>query len=155
MANILGYDGWNKLNESYISGISDAEIIAATLVGEAGGESSKGMKAIKNVLDNRAKRRSSSAAGEALRPKQFSMWNKATTNVKTKDDYNLESVKSVIDQYKSHAKWPTALAYAKQVLSDITNGATLYYAHNKIDPPYWTDDWKQTVVIGNHTFGKH
>ena len=41
---------------------------------------------------------------------------------------------------------------SKQV-KDTTKGANMYYAHNKIKPPYWTKDWTKTVVIGNHTFG--
>ena len=37
----------NILIETYVPGISDTDIVAATIIGEAGGESFKGMQAIK------------------------------------------------------------------------------------------------------------
>ena len=64
------------LKESYVTGVSDTDIIAATIIGEAGGESYEGMQAVKNVLQNRAVKKGTIIAREALRPKQFSMWNK-------------------------------------------------------------------------------
>lgn len=143
-----------KTKPSYIKGVDDNEIIAATIIGEAGGEGNDGMIAIKNVLDNRAKKKGTTAAGEALRPKQFSMWNKATSGVSTKDDFDSEKIQSVIDQYKGHSKWGMALRIARGNYDDLTKGANMYYAHKKIKPPYWTKDWEQTAVIGNHTFGK-
>jgi spore germination cell wall hydrolase CwlJ-like protein len=153
--SILNYNDWS-LNESssYLSGVSDIEVIAATLIGEAGGEGDKGMQAIKNVLDNRASKKGTTSAGEALRPKQFSMWNRASANVSVRSDFDSELINSIIKGYKSHEKWSKAVDLASGILSDITKDATLYYAHNKIKPPYWTKNWKQTAIIGNHTFGK-
>ncbi len=152
--SILNYNDWSLIESSYISNVDDAEVVAATLIGEAGGELGSGMKAIKNVLDNRASKKGTSPAGEALRPKQFSMWNSATSGVSRKSDFNKDKINSIIKKYKSHDKWDNALSIAKKEISDITKGATLYYAHNKIKPPYWTKKWTKTVVIGNHTFGK-
>lgn len=150
---INGYSKWLYENSSYIPEVSDIEIVAATIIGEAGGEPKNGMIAIKNVLDNRAKKKGTSAAGEAIRPKQFSMWNSATKGVSTKSDFKTASLQSVIDSYKTHKNWNTALSIAKTKHSDLTKGANMYYAHNKIKPPYWTKGWTKTVVIGNHTFG--
>lgn len=140
--------------DSYIEGVDDSEIIASTIIGEAGGEGNKGMIAIKNVLDNRAKKKGTSAAGEALRPKQFSMWNSATSGVSTRDDFDPKKIQSIIDQNKTHSKWSMALKIARGSYTDITKGANMYYAHKKINPPYWTKDWEETAIIGNHTFGK-
>ena len=148
------------LNESYISGILDTDIVAATIIGEAGGESYEGMQAIKNVLQNRANNKGTTLAGEALRPKQFSMWNKATAGVNVADDFNKQGrpkkIQAIIDMYKKHSKWSTAVALAKKKIKDITGGATMYYASGgpqKISPPYWAKNWKDSVIIGNHTFG--
>ena len=150
------------LNETYVSNISDTDIVAATIVGEAGGESYEGMQAIKNVLQNRANKRGTSLAGEALRPKQFSMWNKATAGVSVAADFNEKSrvakIQSIIDMYKKHSKWTIAESIAKKNVKDITGGSTMYYASGgsqKISPPYWAKDWKDSdsVTIGNHTFG--
>ena len=169
---ILNYNDWN-LNESvaYISGVSNLEIVAATLIGEAGGEIKDGMKAVKNVLVNREKKRGKGVAAEALRPKQFSMWNSATCTpvavpaknydkgegYDTAAEFNISKIKAIIASNKSHAKWSTALALAKTTIPDITKGATLYYAArgtNKVSPPGWTSRWTPTVKIGNHDFGK-
>lgn len=144
------------LNESYLSGIDDNEIVAATLIGEAGGEGTEGMKAVYSVLNNRAKNKSTSTAGEALRPSQFSMWNSATKNVSTKKDFNKKNILSIIKDYKTHSKWNEALTISKSSIKDPTKGATHYYAFkgsNKINPPSFTDNWTETVEIGNHKFG--
>jgi len=148
------------LNEVYVLGIADIDIVAATIIGEAGGEGTDGMKAVKNVLQNRSSKRNSSLAGEALRPKQFSMWNKATAGINVAADFNqkdrISKIQSIIDMYKKHTKWNLALTLAKTKIKDITSGATKYYAsggRHKIDPPYWAKNWKDSVIIGNHTFG--
>lgn len=150
----------NILNESYISNISDIDVVAATIIGEAGGEGNDGMKAVKNVLQNRASKRGTSLAGEALRPKQFSMWNKATSGVNSATDFNqkdrISKIQSIIDMYKKHPKWNIAITLAKTKIKDITGGATKYYAsggRHAIDPPYWAKNWKDSIIIGNHTFG--
>ena len=150
----------NILTESYVPGVSDIDIIAATIIGEAGGEGYKGMAAVKNVLQNRADKKSTIPAREALRPKQFSMWNKATTGVSVPEDFaeadRPASIQSIIDMYKTHSKWTTAVTLAKSKIKDITGNATKYYASDgaqEIDPPYWAKDWKDPITIGNHTFG--
>lgn len=150
---IKGFNGWLLESASYISSIKDEDIVAATIIGEAGGEEYSGLLAIKNVLDNRAKNKNTSAAGEAIRPKQFSMWNSATKGVSTKADYDDIKIKSIIDECRDHEKWNDAVDIANKQIKDTTKGATDYYAHNKIKPPYWTKDWTKTVIIGNHTFG--
>lgn len=146
----------NVLNESYLNGISDNEIVAATIIGEAGGEDESGMKAIFNVLTNRSKKKGTSAAGEALRPRQFSMWDEATMNVSTKDDFNKKKIIAVIKEKKTHPKWNEALSIVKSGSKDLTKGATHYYAFkgpNKISPPSFSQGWTETTEIGNHKFG--
>tara|TARA_R110001632_G_scaffold214459_1_gene341197 strand:+ start:127 stop:618 length:492 start_codon:yes stop_codon:yes gene_type:complete len=150
----------NILNESYVLGVNDNDVIAATIVGEAGGEGYEGMQAVKNVLQNRSNKKGTIAARESLRPRQFSMWDKATGGVSVPDDFNKDgrskTIQSIIDMYKKHSKWDTALTLAKSNVEDITGGATMYYASGgtqTIDPPYWASDWQDPIVIGNHTFG--
>lgn len=129
--------------------------IATTLVLEAGGEGNRGMQAVANVLNNRAKRRGTTPAQEALRPSQFSMWNKYNANN--------EEISDVIAKAKRHEKWPIAVDYAKRIqsLPDITGGATHYYnpnhtdVKNKIkDPEWWGNNMTNVKVIGNHKFGQ-
>ena len=45
-----------------------------------------------------------------------------------------------------------AWLYLISGMMDKTQGATHYYAHNKVDP-FWAKEMKVTTVIGNHTFG--
>jgi len=125
-------------------------IIATTLILEAGGEGAKGMQAIANVLQNRAKARGTTPSKEALRNRQFSMWNKY-------NDGN-ESISDVISKAKDHPLWKTAVDYANRIstLTDITGGATHYYNPNKVSPVWGEDSttWVQHKDIGNHKFGR-
>jgi len=95
-------------------------------------------------------------AGESLRPFQFSMWNNIISNVSTKKDYNVNLIIKLINEKKLHPKWNQALNIVENPKNDITKGATHYYAFkgvNRIKPPSFTNNWKQTTVIGNHKFG--
>jgi spore germination cell wall hydrolase CwlJ-like protein len=138
--------------ENFNGDVSEEEVITATLIGEAGGEGVQGIQAVLNVLQNRAKKRNSSVAREALRPKQFSMWNPVLLKNK--------SQRQVVDQYKNHKYYDDVLKAIKRYnpnqikFKDITNGATHYYAHNKVQP-FWAKKptWKKIKQIGNHTFG--
>lgn len=128
------------------------QIIATTLVAEAGGEGKTGMQAVANVLQNRAKRRGTTPATEALKRKQFSMWNSHTVSGK--------SIKYVMDIYKVKESplWPHAVYLAKNIagLRDVTGGATHYYNPKKVKPAWGkgAPTWKSTGTIGNHTFGR-
>jgi hypothetical protein len=155
MKNLSSYD---SLFESYLPPVTDQEILAATLVGEAGGEvdKTKGMTAVLNVLKNRATQKGTTKAGEALRPFRFSMWNSATKNVSNKSDYRISDIKTIVNKWKLHVSWSSALALIKSNPKDITGGANCYYAYkgpNAVPPPDFTKGWKETANIGNHKFG--
>lgn len=152
MKNLVPFN----LFESYLPPIKDTEIVAATLIGEAGGEEDKdAMKAILNVLQNRAKIKETTAAGEALRPSQFSMWNEATSGVNTRSDFSQSKINGVINKHKTHKKWNEALKLASTTPKDVTGGATHYYAPKRVKKiPSWEKDWTKTKTIGGHIFGK-
>lgn len=128
------------------------QIIATTLVAEAGGEGKTGMQAVANVLQNRSKRRGSTPATEALKRKQFSMWNSHTVSGK--------SIAYVMDIYnvKESPLWSHAVYLAKNIagLRDVTGGATHYYNPKKVKPAWGkgAPTWKSTTTLGNHTFGR-
>jgi len=125
--------------------VTPANIIAATLIGEAGGEGKTGMQAVLNVIMKRSKSDFDKASEVCLARKQFSMWNGATNKSK------------IISKNSNHPKWKEALELVEQAkkgtLQDITKGASSYYAHKKVTP-YWAPSMDETVVIGNHTFMK-
>ena len=116
---------------------SASEIVAATLILEAGGESdARAMAAVREVIANRAKNKTEISV--CLAPKQFSCWNKVSTE-------------RGIEIAKRHAKWPQALALVKNK-SNYTNGATHYHAE-KVSPS-WAKKLVRTAKIGHHIFYK-
>jgi len=117
--------------------ISAREIVAATLILEAGGESEpRAMAAVREVIANRAKNKTEISV--CLAPKQFSCWNKI-------------SPERGIEIAKRHPKWLDALALVKNK-SNYTNGATHYHAE-KVSPS-WAKKLAYTTKIGNHIFYK-
>lgn len=152
------------------SSVSETDIIAATLIGEAGGEPDPGMKAIANVLRNR---KNSSEFPNSYKSvilsdgDAFEMWIGKTPE-------------TLVPKKKKHSRWDKAYQLAKDIdsINDVTRGATHYYAHSgaqQIPPPYWADnaelkkraeaemkkgggfkswEWIPKVKIHNHEFGK-
>jgi hypothetical protein len=154
------------------------KVVAATLIGEAGGESDpRSLQAVLSVLQNRTKGGEIKMAEAALDPKDFSMWNDIPRT--------LEAINKKIESYENHSKWNEAYNLVKKPVKDITHGATHYYVYqgeSKADP-YWKDKLKSTIYpaivnpdnpintinpkkktpckgigcflrIGNHLFGK-
>jgi N-acetylmuramoyl-L-alanine amidase len=117
--------------------VSRGEIVAATLILEAGGEADpRAMAAVREVIANRAKNKTELAV--CLAPKQFSCWNKIT-------------VERGIEIAKRHPKWSYALALVNQK-TNYTKGATHYHAQ-KVSPS-WAKKLAKTVQIGHHIFYK-
>jgi spore germination cell wall hydrolase CwlJ-like protein len=144
--------------------IRNVDIIAATLIGEAGGEGYRGMQAVMNVIINRSRKSNDivrSAVQNVLKPKQFSFFNK----------YNAghEEMRSIIEKAKQHLKWAQASEIALTGLSgkleDITDGATHYHVFkgkSKVTPKWSHPSFggknaqaKVTNTIGAHTFLKN
>jgi N-acetylmuramoyl-L-alanine amidase len=122
----------------------EKEIVAATLIHEAGGERAEGMQAVCNVILNRAGGDPSQAARACLAPHAFSPW-------------NAKSQSAVINKAKAHPCWSQALMTAEQALRgalpDITGGANHFYDHKRGAPP-WAVKMVRTKVIGGQTFLK-
>lgn len=141
--------------------VTNIDVIAAALIGEAGGEGEKGMHAVMNVIVNRAKGSNDLVRGvvsAVLKPKQFSFFN----------NYNAgkEDMSQIIARASSHSNWnkarSIALAGLSHKLTDITDGATHYHVSSgpsKVKPK-WSNPAvggknPQAVVtntIGHHTF---
>lgn len=136
------------------------DIIAATLVDEAGGEKNaeQGMHAVLNVIMNRVKGDIRKGAMECLRPKQFSGWNKV--NKKSADD-----IKKFIDSKRGHKQFKNALMLVGQAknksLTDITKGSN-HFLNVQLTKqqrkggnlPSWYDSNKVVVDVGQHRFLK-
>ncbi len=105
------------------------------------------MQSVLNVLQNRAVRRGTSVYIEAVHKWQFS-------SMTAQGDPNLILYPTDIDQ-----QWVDALCLAEQMaagtLSDITGGATSYYAESMKTPPYWAASMTQTCIIAGQIFYKN
>lgn len=143
--------------------IKYSDIVAAALIGEAGGEGYKGMQAVMNVIMNRVKGGDPfrGAVNVVLQPKQFSFFNK----------YNEGTVKmqDIVSKAMQHPKWAEAKELAlvgmKRNLQDITDGATHYHVtkgKSKVTPKWSNPQFGgknpealATNTIGSHTFFKN
>ena len=134
---------------------SGQDITAATLVGEAGGETEpEAMQSIMNVIANRAGGDPTKFAVHALKWRQFSMFNSATSRHTTPDPAKLSAIVAKCAAHPAWAKAKSLVAAASAgTLPDVTKGAKHYY-NPRLANPAWKNDYAHTVTIGNHVFLK-
>ena len=120
-----------------LAGLTDRQLLALCLWGEARGEGVIGQLAVAHVVLNRSRRRSwygTAVRVVILKPYQFSFFNQ---------------VPDPLPQ-----PGPEQLAIAELVLGghtvDPTHGATHYHAHT-VDPS-WRQHLDFLIRIGNHLF---
>ena len=119
---------------------NEREVVAATLILEAGGEYATGaMEAVMEVVRNRASKRKLSLRAVCLQKWQFSCWNGA-------------DVAAGIAKAKRHPRWDVAMAIITAPATNFTDGADHY--HTLRVEPYWAQHLEATVIIGNHIFYK-
>ena len=123
--------------------ITSRQLVAATLILEAGGEGREGMQAVWEVIWQRAKLRKLTPLGVVTQRKQFSCLNSITPG-------------RAIATAQRHPMWRHAwgIVSGPPVLPNgkpLTLGADHYHA-TTIKPPYWADATKATVTIGRHKF---
>ena len=124
--------------------VSEIDIVAATIFKEARGEGLKGMQAVNEVINNRAKAQNKTRTAICLQPKQFSCWNGITPS------------KIVID--KLQRLDPQNFAIAKKIAqnqpTNHTRGSQFYHTVNI--SPKWGKNLKRngykTLKIGDHVF---
>ena len=117
-----------------------AEIVACTLILEAGGEYADGsMEAVNEVIINRTIKRRLTPTQVCLQRKQFSCWNSG-------------NIEALIVKAKAHPRYAEALAIAKAAPTNLTGGADHYHA--TYVKPYWAKSLTKTVQIGRHIFYK-
>jgi len=127
---------------------SDAAIVALTIWRENASGGYIGMQSVANVIMNRTKSYKEDFYKVCTTHKQFS---------------------SMTVEGQGTAKWPDesdlsfitasgiAVAAVARTLSDITGGATSYYAPSGMsndEPPYWAASMAKTVTIAGQIFYK-
>jgi len=117
------------------------EIVAATLILEAGGEYHDGaMEAVNEIIVNRAAKRNLSEAMVCLQKYQFSCWND-------------KDAQAGISKAMKHPRWGEALRIVQSPTTNYTKGADHYHA-DYIKNPYWAKSMTVTTKIGLHIFYK-
>ena len=130
--------------------LSDIDILARTVFGEARGESIEGKKAVARVILNRfaAKYMGDTITGVCLRPWQFSCWNENDPNSKVIKDITLASpsfrvcVRAALDAVDDHFSGKP----------DPTHGSKHYFVKEMARPPSWAKNHTPVAVIGSHVF---
>lgn len=180
-AGVAGYNATHQPGHSISVDIQrenpDLNVLAQTIWGEARQEGTKGMLAVGNVIKNRAEANKSmfgqGIKGVALKPKQFSCWNKGDPNrEKLKDILQYDKLVSLrksptgepfnewfekfknTGEYLEYKSYLKAKEIAKQILDgsapDPTKGAVYY--HTLDVKPVWRNKLDQVAKYGNHVF---
>lgn len=127
--------------------MTDVEVLARTIYGEARGEPLDGKVAVASVIINRAE--SGGWFGDSikkvcLKPWQFSCWNQ--------NDPNREEIQNVDETNRLFCECLMIADLAVHgLLIDNTNGANHYYA-KAIPEPYWSKGKEPVAEIGGHAF---
>jgi len=125
----------------------ELSILAATVLGEAGGEPDEGIAAVTWAIINRARdpRWPNRIDEVCLQPKQFSVWNYGN--------------KRRVQLARAGPETPGYLNVLHIVsgvlagnIKDPTNGSNHY--HTTGVSPSWSRDVEPTIVIGGHLFYK-
>jgi len=121
---------------------SDRDVVASTLILEAGGEYAEGaMESVHEVVYNRSMKRNKSMSAVCLQAWQFSCWNE-------------NDVDTNIAKAQNHPRWHEAMKIVDTAeMTNYTKGADHYYAEY-IDEPYWAASMSQTTKVGRHIFFK-
>lgn len=130
--------------------------LAATIWGEARGETYDGMRAVGYVVANRIKynfRTDGTVEGTVKWPKQFSCWNENDPNYNKLTPQYLNNELQGNEAYQ----WETAKIIAMEIMengtvNDNTKSSIFYHAHYV--SPNWASNDNKSVVIGQHIFYK-
>jgi len=128
---------------------TDRELLARTLMAEAGGEGRLGLRAAGSVIMNRVNADGYGATlpDVILDPGQFSAWNSLTGYAGGEGSLDMAAMSPSEDAY----------AVADELLSgdykDPTGGATHYYNPNIATPAWGMEAGGEWQTIGKHVFG--
>ncbi len=134
--------------------MTDTEILARTVWGEARGETLAGQIAVAHTIMNRVLAPGwwgTSVRTVCLKPHQFSCWNYNDPN------YPYVCGRKTISIKELDPLMDVAQSAISGVTDDPTRGANHYYSTLVFKdgaPPAWAKNMKQMAVIGHHVFLK-
>ncbi len=124
------------------TGATYQDVVATTLILEAGGEYTEGsMESVHEVIYNRSIKRNKSMSDICLQKWQFSCWNG-------------KDIDSNVSKAQTHPRWNEAMKIVNTAkMTNYTKGADHYYA-DYIETPYWAYSMTFTTKVGRHIFFK-
>jgi N-acetylmuramoyl-L-alanine amidase len=143
-----------------LASLSDEQAVAATMFGEARGESLEGMVAVACVIRNRALNTrwwGTGYRGVCLQPAQFSCWSEGGPNtdaVFALAEQLILGGQSGERSVVSEIRWLAAGIVGEQ-MRDITRNADHYLTATKFrspDSPHWAKGRVPVARIGAHVF---
>lgn len=141
-----------------IASLSDAEVVAVTLWGEARNEGHKGRAAIAHVVENRVKdgRYGKTARAVCLRPWQFSCW--TPKGGQANYERVIDAARAIKRATPLGPQLLDCLAIVDTLPSipDMTMGATHYVTQELFEtkPPKWAVGLTPCARVGSHVFFK-
>ncbi len=139
----------NQNDREHFLALSEMELLARCLWGEARGEPMEGVRAVVNVIQNRVRGKSwygVTLKNVILKPWQFSCFND--------NDPNFEKLKAgPIGEVFGRCLFIAELS-VKGLITDNTDGSTHYHVVTMRFPPKWStsDSMFYKKTIGNHKF---
>lgn len=127
--------------------MTDLEILARTVWGEAEGEPWETKVAISHVIQNRVDAKSwfgATLGGVCTKAYQFSCWNIGT-------ERRAQMIAVTLDDSAFRDCVAAAAGIVLDLTEDRTNGSTHYYDQS-ISPPSWTKGHLPTVQLGKLIF---
>lgn len=135
--------------------LTDAQIVALTLWGEARSEPVEGRIAVACVLRNRlrAGRWGRTYDSVCLWPYQFSCWNHGDPNLPKLDAFRtqFEAGKAPVDTVLRECLWIADGLMVNAILPRVGQ-STHYYATSLVKPPKWAAGGQFIARIGRHLF---
>jgi spore germination cell wall hydrolase CwlJ-like protein len=127
--------------------LTDTQIVAMTILGEARGEGKAGMYAVACVVSQRSINRDTTPAEICLQRKQFSCWqNQFSSN---------QTPKSTFERMLKTKEGVYAMLLAKNIKG--LDRKFVKYADHYVTlktQVYWMNGHRPVIVIGNHKFFK-
>ena len=137
-----------------LSQLDDQSLFCALIVGEAEGEPFIGKLAVACVVRNRVKdsRWPDSYEKVILQPKQFSCFNQVPREDDIPETYMKRYFFHNFELIWWRECWASANIVRNEYVSDITHGATNYYADYMEEPPSWAKGKTPCFEFGKHLF---
>ena len=120
-----------------LAAATELEIVAATLILEAGCDGKIGMECVNEVIHTRSRLRRQSLSVVCLARKQFSAWNRH------------RKIEHGIAAARKSPLWKKALAIVNAEPTKHVGASTHYFAHERKADPW---GMKVVAVVEGHTF---